>query len=259
MIHVYLSPHLDDVVLSCGGTVHRQARSGGTVLVITIFAGEYEGAVLSPFALEQHAYWSNPPRPMALRRAEDAAALALLEAEVLHLDYLDAVYRASPGDQWLYVDLETLFGDVQPDDPVGGEETRDLAERLAALIPPPDQTVIYAPLGIGHHVDHQIVHRAARHLFAAGYPVAFFEDFPYSERAGALESALDEAGDGQLRLDVVQLDAGDLSARVLALGYYRSQMALLFGGTEAMASRVWAFAATRSPQAGLAERFWWLQ
>ena len=59
------------------------------------------------------------------------------------------------------------------------------------------------------------------------------------------------------RLDTIALNAKDLSAKVAALGYYRTQMTVLFGGIEAMPSRIWAFAVTRSPGIGLAERIWW--
>ncbi|WP_366972639.1 PIG-L family deacetylase, partial [Thermoflexus sp.] len=35
-----LSPHPDDAVLSCGGTLYRTARAGIPVRVITVFAGD---------------------------------------------------------------------------------------------------------------------------------------------------------------------------------------------------------------------------
>jgi hypothetical protein len=60
-------------------------------------------------------------------------------------------------------------------------------------------------------------------------------------------------------MEHLALDAADVAAKVSALGYYRSQMAVLFGGGEAMPSRVWAFAASRVPAAGLVERIWWPQ
>lgn len=37
--HVYLSPHLDDVIFSCGSAISKQHRIGDSILVITIFAG----------------------------------------------------------------------------------------------------------------------------------------------------------------------------------------------------------------------------
>jgi LmbE family N-acetylglucosaminyl deacetylase len=264
MSHVYLSPHLDDAVLSCGGAIYHQATAGEGVLVITVFAGEFQGSDLSPFALEQHRLWGNVSRPMALRRAEDIAALTLLGAEVCHLDSLDAVYRATSDlgdgtgvDRWLYPDLETLLGAIHPADPVGQQGAQELADHLAALIPCDDGALIYAPLGVGCHVDHQLVHAAARKLLQAGFRVVFYEDYPYAERSGATTSALSAADAESWRLQTISLDPADLSAKVSALGYYRSQLAVLFGGAEAMPSRVWTFAATRSPDTALAEPIWW--
>jgi hypothetical protein len=40
--------------------------------------------------------------------------------------------------------------------------------------------VVAAPLGIGDHVDHQLVTEAARLLMEAGTAVAFYEDRPYA-------------------------------------------------------------------------------
>ncbi len=260
MKHLYLSPHLDDAVLSCGGTIHRRTAAGEAVLVVTLFGGEARpDRGLSPFALHLHAQWGYLPRPMAQRRAEDLAALTRLHAEAQHLGYLDAVYRTDEEGRWLYTDLETLLGPVHPADPLLRDGANGLANLLAGLLPRNGHTVVYAPLGVGGHVDHRIVHAAARQLLARGQALAFYEDFPYAERAGALEAALAAAGAEAWRPEAVPLTAADLSAKVEALGYYRSQMAVLFGGAEAMPSRVWAFAATCSQGAGLAERIWWPQ
>jgi len=59
---------------------------------------------------------------MALRRAEDVAALILLNADWYHAGYLDAVYRADADGRWLYTDLETLIGQVQPGDPLASAQ-----------------------------------------------------------------------------------------------------------------------------------------
>jgi LmbE family N-acetylglucosaminyl deacetylase len=258
--HVYLSPHLDDAVLSCGGAIHRTTAAGEEVLVVTVFAEE-AGAdmVLSPFALAQHGYWGNPPKPMTLRRAEDAAALALLGAEGLYLGYLDAVYRTDASGQSIYTDLETLMGEVHPADPTIEDGAEGLAGRLAGIVSARDQAVLYAPLGVGHHVDHQIVHAAARRLLARGYRLAFYADYPYAEQPGAVEAALAFARAEGWRTEIITLDPADVTAKVCALSYYRSQLPTLFGGVEAMPNRVWAFAAVHPPQPGtrLAERLWW--
>jgi len=133
---IYLSPHLDDAVLSCGGAIHRRAAAGDSVLVITFLTGEAAAhgvaSALSPFALLQHSYWGDPPHPMALRRAEDVAALTLLKADWYHVGYLDAVYRADASGRWLYTDLETLTGQVQSGDPLASAQA-DLITQVLAL------------------------------------------------------------------------------------------------------------------------------
>lgn len=254
MIHIYLSPHADDVLLSCGGTIHRQVKAGEAVRVITLLVGDPPDGHLSPFALEQHGYWGNPPQPMALRRAEDLAASIRVGAEVHHLDLLDAVYRAVPGGRWPYTDVTTLFGDVDPEDPLTPD---GLGERIAAVLAAEDEVTVYAPLAVGHHVDHQIAHRAARDHLAGQYRLAFYEDYPYAETEGASAAVLHGTGVEDWALQVISLDPEDMVAKVSALSYYRTQMSILFGGAEAMPSRIWAFAASRCPDAGLAERIWW--
>ena len=40
--HVYLSPHLDDIALSCAGRIAAQVAAGELVLVVTVFSGSLE-------------------------------------------------------------------------------------------------------------------------------------------------------------------------------------------------------------------------
>lgn len=256
MNHVFLSPHLDDAVLSCGGAIHHHTAHGQAALVITIFAGGYQDGTPSAFARVQHGYWGSPPQPMTLRRAEDAAALALLGARVAHLNYLDAIYRTGANGEWLYPSEEALWGAVCSADPLAHDGAQAVASRLADLVPAKDDARLYAPLGVGQHVDHQLVHTAARRLLQMGYRVSFYEDYPYAERRGASESALVAAGGAGWSLEAIALSSEDVAAKVSALGYYRSQMFILFGGAEAMPNRIWRFAATRTPEERLAERAW---
>jgi LmbE family N-acetylglucosaminyl deacetylase len=258
--HVYLAPHLDDAVLSCGGAIHRQAAAGEAVLVLTVFAGDpASDGDLSPFALEQHGYWGDPPRPTALRRAEDLAALARLDAVAWHLGYLDAVYRAADGGTWAYPDLEALFGPIHGQDEVTAPALADDLAGLLDILGHGDEPfpAVYAPLAVGRHVDHQILHGAAWYLVERGYGLAFYEDYPYAADPVAVDSVLSGPGGNALRAEVIPLDVADLEAKVSALGYYRSQLSVLFGGAEFMPVRVWAFAAGNSPDVCLSERIWW--
>ena len=52
---------------------------------------------------------------------------------------------------------------------------------------------VFAPLGVGHHVDHQLTFWAARRL-GPRFGTLFYEDYPYAGRHGALKSRLAEIG-----------------------------------------------------------------
>ena len=260
MRHVYLAPHLDDAVLSCGGAIHRQVVGGDEVLVITLLAGDAPtGRPLSDFARGQPAHRTGAPQPAALRRAEDAAALALLGAGVVHLSFLDAIYRSAPPEPgeaacaWLYDDLPALTGPVHPADPV---TPTALADGVAAGLGGDQAAAVCAPLAVGGHVDHQLVHKAALLLAERGHRLAFYEDYPYAETLDPLAVPQSVVEGASWPLEVVALEPADVAAKVAALAYYRSQLAVLFGEPEAMPSRIWSFAATRSADVGLAERIW---
>ncbi len=254
MKHIYLSPHLDDAVLSCGGAIHRYAVAGEPVQIITIFSGDAPPEdALSPFARSMHRLWGNPPAPVSLRRAEDAVALAWLKATGDYLPWPDAIYRTAPDGTWLYEREEALWAAPHPADPLAQEGGRVLADQLTARIPRAENVQIYAPLAIGNHVDHQIVHMAALRLRERGYPLAFYEDFPYAEDRQAVRLRLAE---GTWQALLIFLGTVDVIAKITAIGSYRSQMRVLFGGIEAMPNRVWAFALARGKGQGLAERVW---
>jgi LmbE family N-acetylglucosaminyl deacetylase len=237
--HVYLSPHLDDAVLSCGGLIYRQVRAGEPPLVITIFSGRPAAdAVLSPFAQFQHKRWGNPEDMFAARWSEDQAALSALGADYLRLNYLDCIYRGRQhGDEpvWYYASEEALFGAVHlSEDGLPAE----LAAVLTEFIPPDGGVILYAPLTVGNHVDHQLTFAAALVLKAQGWQVQFYEDYPYVETEGALSSALAMRGVEHWQPVVTPLEENDLVAKVEAIACYETQLGVLFRDAETMSSRV---------------------
>jgi hypothetical protein len=110
-------------------------------------------------------------------------------------------------------------------------------------------TRLYAPLGVGNHVDHQLVRRAAIAVWPG--PLWFYQDFPYAAVPGALAAALcaaragagggESVGPAELPVAAraVALRREDVRARVRAVTCYRSQIAVLFGSPYAMARAIW--------------------
>lgn len=61
---IYLSPHLDDAALSCGGLVYLERKADLPVLVVTVMAGDAPSdAIESPIVAELHAVGSWRPIP----------------------------------------------------------------------------------------------------------------------------------------------------------------------------------------------------
>jgi LmbE family N-acetylglucosaminyl deacetylase len=244
--HVYLSPHLDDAVLSCGGRIWQQAQEGERVLVATVFGGTpAPDTPLSPFAQGLHARWGHLADAAGRRQEEDQAALALLGAKPLHWTYADCIYRRTPEGHFPYASEELLWGPVHP-----AEEglIAELASRIAAL-PLEPGGALFAPLRVRRHVDHQIVRRAAE---GSGCRLAYYEDYPYAENPSWLQEALVTL-DAKAELALLSEEA--LAAKVAAIACYRSQISTFWAGLDAMAASVRAYA-ERVGEGQPAERYW---
>ncbi|MFN8498493.1 MAG: PIG-L family deacetylase [Anaerolineae bacterium] len=223
-IHIVVSPHMDDAVLSCGGIMAAKVARGERVRVVNVCAGVPDYTRLSAYAERQHTKWGRPADPVGMRRAEDQAALAPLGVEVEYWGWYDAIYREADG-RFLYTDHATTFGPVNPAErPL----VATLAERLDSLREPQQDVVYYAPLGVGGHVDHRLARDAALDLVAGGAAVLFYEDFPYVARWGGLDEALAEV---PARWQPVW-EPIDVDAKIAAIARYPSQLTAIFGGDD---------------------------
>ena len=246
-------------MLSCGGAIHRQVAAGEAVQVITLFTGEAashgDAGPLSPFARLQHHYWGDRPRPCpAPGRGRGGADF--VGRRLVHLDYLDAIYRAGaerpvalhrPGD--------AVWRGAADDPMVSAEDGPGHAG--ARLYPPCDPirwSMLRWPSAATWITRSSIA--AARRLVSRGYRVAFYEDYPYAGQPGALEAALAAAGAEDWQPEVIPWTQATWRPRLRPWATTAPD-GTLFRGAEAMIGQVWAFAASRAPEVGLAERIWW--
>lgn len=283
--HLYLAPHLDDAVLSCGGRIYQQRRAGQSVAVLTLLAGDPPPeAGDTSYVQELHARWGMEPdiNPVQVRRAEDKAALSVLGVEGLYWDWPDCIYRRHPETgRFLYTSETDLFGPVHP------AETglRESISRRLAMLPLARGGQVYAPLGAGGHIDHRLVRQAAEDWWAsqpdsggilsghsaenipeAGAQSAskgfssqlksliYYEDYPYTEQAECLVAVL---GDGHWwRAERTPLDEPSMAAKIAAVARYRSQISTFFQDLDEMAERLRAYARRAGSGAESAERYW---
>lgn len=238
-----LSPHLDDGALSCGGALAVWAAAGERPVVVTVCAGRPAGN-LTPFARFQHARWGGAADLVERRRAEDARGLARLGATPVWLEYLDCIYR---GER--YATEEALFGPVAPDE---AGLPAQIAAEIAALWAVTARATLYAPLGLGNHVDHQLVRAAGELVRARGLPVAWYEELPYAARpGGAAQRRALTAGRWAALVPIGAV----LAQKIAAVAEYASQLPVLFGAAAAMPAALRAYAEAVGGGAP-AERYW---
>jgi LmbE family N-acetylglucosaminyl deacetylase len=253
---IFLSPHPDDAVLSCGGWIHQLAQNGERPIVMTVFGGDRPADVpLSDFARGLHERWQLGADAPARRRDEDRAACDRLGCYLLHLPFADAVYRVEPVTRrHLYDSEEALFGAVR--DP-------DVIDRVAEAVEARLQHVsgkasLVVPLTAGKHVDHVITRMAAERSKA---DVIYYEDYPYAEQPERMTHvwghADGEAGEAAREWvsETVELSEAALQAKIEAFLLHRSQISTFYRDNEEVRQRVRAYAA-RVGHGCPAERYW---
>jgi LmbE family N-acetylglucosaminyl deacetylase len=208
---LYVSPHFDDAVFSCGGQIYDRAQRGARVLVVTICAAPPPAPFeLSPFAASLHARWSVSGQSNFDRAAEDRAALAVLGAKPVHLNFHDCIYRRSAKGDWLYASEAAIFGELSPRE---STVAAAVAAALAGVGPLAPGVEIHIPFGIGGHVDHQLARVAAEQwLVNTRHPLRHYADYPYAQSVvGGIETPITEAA-RQAKIRAVRAYASQLSS-----------------------------------------------
>jgi LmbE family N-acetylglucosaminyl deacetylase len=353
MTHVFVSPHPDDIALSCGGLVASLRELGQNVTILTVFSGvggsgnghtitSYRRAALGfgnktnwplteafrrdniapdypvgvaaggappwqadPERIEitqqrantqarqfwQRAAWTRSAnitneetddRPvsdavggqgslvpidfdaldaMETRKVEEERYAFFAEASVIFLDLPDAVYRGYEGD-------DQLLGHIREDDAAPYELLRSEILRL-------EPQMVYFPLGVGGHVDHQLCREVASTLLSERRQwvmpaptfvgrLSFYEDFPYAwwrdfdgpGRGNGIDLDL-PAG---VALGPQYADISDvLDRKAAGIRIYGSQLPNLFDSDQALLDDLAGYHARVALAGGIsgyAERYW---
>lgn len=174
---------------------------------------------------------------MALRRDEDERfAREAGAADVHHFDLPEAPHRG-------YMSAPELFADVRAEDNVW----EDIRMRLADLISDVYPDLIFAPQGIGGHVDHIQVIRA---VLALGNrpPTAWYRDTPYAIRFPDAPPA-DLLPEG-LRERPMNIGSA-LQTKLDAIAAYETQLGFQLDGEKEMRVALHDFARAEAHRCGL--------
>jgi LmbE family N-acetylglucosaminyl deacetylase len=166
---IYLSPHFDDVALSCGGLVWEQVQYGHSVAVWTLCAGiPPDDAPLSPLARELHERWQTGLQAVAVRRQEDHTACQRLGAPAVFFDWYDCIYRYHHGEPLIHTNPE-LF-EAEPEEELVAAVMHTLIDTA------PSGAQLVCPMALRGHVDHRLVRTAAER---SGLPLLYYIDYPH--------------------------------------------------------------------------------
>ncbi len=212
-----LSPHLDDAAFSCGGLLALLAEFGWDTCMATAFTATVMPATGFALACQLDKGLSAEVDYMALRRAEDREAAAILGvSDLRHLDFPEAPHRG-------YESAPALFGAQREDDQVW----RPLAEQVSALVDELHPALVLAPQGLGGHVDHRQLIRAVLEVLPAER-VAWWRDTPYAIRdpVALPDPALPPLPEARVTLGAA------LGRKIAAACAYRSQVGFQFGGAD---------------------------
>jgi len=155
-----LSPHRDDAAFSLGLTLGLWGAASLPLRVLNFFTES---------AYAPHSPAKTVEEISAVRRAEDERALAFIHdrIEVVSLGLLDAPLR-------LHLPFSQIT-QLQSAQRISREELNQLSRYIQQHC---RDSLAVAPLGLGNHVDHMAVQKAAIACLPL-QKLAFYEDLPY--------------------------------------------------------------------------------
>jgi LmbE family N-acetylglucosaminyl deacetylase len=174
---IYVSPHMDDAVYSCGGRIAQRRAEGARVLVVTVFGnGRDDDQGSGVFG------------DIATRKLEERAAMDLLDVDHLLLNHPDLLVRPKRASEWVRYAIPFL--ELGPT-----ALQRELAASIAAIRArfASSNARIYFPLGVGAHPDHRLVFEVGA-AFAEEPFVWFYEDHPYAQVRALRDDRLHQLG-----------------------------------------------------------------
>ena len=228
---LFLSPHLDDVVFSCGGFAAVLADRGWNTVLVTVFTRSVMPASGFALACQLDKGLAADVDYMALRRAEDQKAADILGfRSVRWLDLPEAPHRG-------YDSAAALFDDLLEGDAVSVPVSAELLQLGVEFRP----DLVLVPQGLGNHVDHRQVTAAAVRCFRPDQ-VGYYRDTPYAIRVPGASPQPGVPTDDVALIGIAQGSYSPLDRKVAAAQAYASQVGFQFGGAEALARALRSFA-----------------
>ncbi len=194
---VFISPHLDDAMLSCGVLLTSLVNEKKKIRVITMFTQASEPPYTKAAKkVAEKSGFSEPVSMFKERKREDERSLKRLKLSLHHKKFIDALWRKKK----ITSKLEKMVSSIIPElvhvyptskhlfsgkiSKLDNDTRSDLVTEIENAIRP--KQTIFAPLGIGGHIDHVMIRDVILSI-TRGKDTIFWEDFPYNSKHPEVE------------------------------------------------------------------------
>lgn len=212
--YVFVSPHFDDAIGSCGCLMQYLVGYGYKVEVLTVFANRPYLESISDFA-NSIITFCDLIDGVSERKEENKAACKILGIADINMTFYDAIFRQSFSKTWLYNNFDELFGPVKQSDI---NLIKSIFDTICKHVSK-ELTILFFPTAKGGHVDHVIVNEVGKRLLNIGYSIFFYDEFFYNEN---------HCEDLTLNLYKMEFSSEMLNKKIIAMECYKSQHKILF-------------------------------
>lgn len=187
---LYISPHFDDAIFSCSGGIIKAIQDGCKVVIVTVF----------PLGNDRSRF------------IENSNVLSLLGIKQVNLGFSDAPFRHE-----FYNSFKRLIFGRHPQDDTA--LLKKIAHSLEGIISDMQPIEIYAPLGVGTHIDHRLCFEVAKNRLDQN--IIFYEDRPYCLAQYSTEVRLKTLGVG---CEALQINYEDYINELLNMKYVKEYL-----------------------------------
>ena len=161
--HLFISPHLDDVIFSLGSYIKNLNKPS---IIVTLFT-KTNNTILKTLKGDYYLYGD-----YETRISEDYQVIKNLDKSIIiyHLNFPEALFRKDTSN------LNT-----------------SIITKINTIINKYNVKTIYFPLGIGCHPDHKIAYNL-NHYYTKKYSIKFYFDYPYATMRLAENARLSQLG-----------------------------------------------------------------
>lgn len=225
---IFFSPHLDDAILSASGLMNLLLKRKKRILVVTLFSSGND-TTFSESALLFLKNSGQSKKSSFLfknRRNEDIRATKKIGINHKHFSFVDALFRKNSSNRNIYQNFDQIFsGKVSNDDKL---LVTEIEKKILFEIQPvlSKKCLIFAPLGVGTHVDHILTNQIIRSMFK---DVQYWQDVPYDSEYLKVIKRLSNLEDENYHFKKNVIDISNFSKiKLTAVEYYKSQIEGLY-------------------------------